>query len=154
MSTVIASIDVGVPIRTAYNQWTQFEAFPEFMGGVESVRQIDDRHLHWETRVGGVHREFDTEITEQRPDERIAWRSTDGDIKHSGVVLFCRIGDDSSRVTVQLDWEPKGLVEHAGSALGLDRRRVRSDTDRFKAFIEERGKETGQWRGRLASTDQ
>src|SRR5215470_14283825 len=98
MSTVIASIDVEVPVRTAYNQWTQFETFPQFMNGVESVRQIDDQHLHWETRVGGVHRAFDTEIIEQRPDDRIAWRSTDGDVRHSGVVLFSRVSDDASRV--------------------------------------------------------
>jgi len=153
MSTVIASIDVKVPVRTAYNQWTQFETFPQFMSGVDSVRQVDDRHVHWETRVGGVHRAFDTEIIEQRPDDRIAWRSTDGDVKHSGVVLFSRVSDDASRVTVHLSWEPKGVIEHTGSALGLDRHRVRVDTDRFKEFIEERGSETGQWRGSVASTD-
>jgi uncharacterized membrane protein len=154
MSTVVASVDVEVPVETAYNQWTQFETFPSFMGGVESVRQVDDRHLHWKARIGAVRREFDTEITEQRPDERIAWRSTDGRVRTSGVVLFCRIDDHACRVNVHLTWEAKGLVEHVAGALGLDRRRVRADLSRFKAFIQERGRETGRWRGTVSSTDQ
>ena len=149
MSTVIASVDVGVPVRTAYNQWTQFESFPLFMSGVESIKQVDDRHLHWSTKVGGVRREFDTEIVVQQPDERIAWRSTGGDVRHAGVVPFDQIGAEATRVTIQLEWEPSGMVEQAGSALGLDSHQVRADTDRFKKFIEDRRQETGGWRGTI-----
>jgi carbon monoxide dehydrogenase subunit G len=147
MSDVTESVDVHVPIRTAYNQWTQFESFPEFMNGVESIRQSDDRHSHWVTKVGGVRREFDAEITEQHPDERIAWKSTGGDTSHAGVVTFHRLGDDDTRVTVQLAWQPEGLVEKAASMLGMDGHQVKADTARFKTFIEQRGAETGQWRG-------
>ena len=107
MPNVTKSIDVSVPVRTAYNQWTQFESFPNFMGGVESITQTDDTHSHWVTKVGGVTREFDTEITEQHPDERVAWKSTDG-TTHAGVVTFHRLGEGETRVTVQLDWEPRG----------------------------------------------
>jgi uncharacterized membrane protein len=147
MSTVTKSVDVHVPIRTVYNQWTQFESFPKFMSGVESIKQLDDRRTHWVTSVGGARREFDAEITEQHPDERIAWKSTSGEVKHAGVVTFHRLSDQDTRVTVQLDWEPEGLVEKAGSALGVDDRQVKADTERFKEFIESRGTETGQWRG-------
>lgn len=147
MSTMTESVDVEVPVRTAYNQWTQFESFPEFMDGVESISQLDDRRTHWVTTVAGVRREFDAEITEQHPDERVAWKSTSGDTKHAGVVTFHRLSDNQTRITVQIDWEPEGLVEKAGSALGLDDRQVKADTKRFKRFIEERGAETGQWRG-------
>ena len=139
VSDVTESVDVHVPISTAYNQWTQLESFPHFMDGVESIRQIDDRHSHWVTKVGGVHREFDAEITEQHPDERIAWKSIGGDVSHAGVVTFHRLGDDDTRVTVQLAWQPTGLVEKAGSLLGLDEHRVKADTARFKTFIEEQG---------------
>jgi carbon monoxide dehydrogenase subunit G len=147
MSDVTESVDVHVPISTAYNQWTQFESFPRFMDGVESVSQIDDRRTHWVTRVGGVQREFDAEITEQHPDERIAWKSVGGDTSHAGVVTFHRLGDNDTRVTVQLTWQPAGLVEQAGSMLGIDSQQVRADTGRFKTFIEHRGTETGGWRG-------
>lgn len=147
MSRVIESVDVHVPIRTAYDQWTQFESFPQFMGGVESVRQIDPTHTHWVTKVGGVRREFDAEITEQRPDNRIAWRSTGGDTKHAGVVTFERLADNDTRVTVQMDWEPEGVAEKTGAAIGMDDRQVKSDTQRFKKFVEDRGVETGAWRG-------
>jgi uncharacterized membrane protein len=147
LTTVTESVDVNVPIRTAYNQWTQFESFPHFMSGVESITQLDDRRTHWVTKVGGVRREFDAEIAEQHPDERVAWRSVDGDTRHAGVVTFHRLGDAETRVTVQLDWQPEGLVEKAGAALGVDDRQIKTDTLRFKEFIEKRGAETGEWRG-------
>jgi uncharacterized membrane protein len=146
MSSVTESVDVEVPVTTAYNQWTQFESFPQFMGGVERISQLDDRHLHWVTKVGGVEREFDTKITEQHPDERVAWTSTDG-TTHAGVVTFHRLSDNSCRVTVQLDWQPEGMVEKAGSMLGVEDRQIKADLARFKQFIEARGTETGQWRG-------
>src|SRR3954453_5257513 len=139
MAQVQESVDVEVPVRTAYNQWTQFESFPEFMDGVESISQLDDRRTRWVSTVAGVRREFDAEITEQHPDERVAWKSTSGDTKHAGVVTFHRLSDNQTRITVQIDWEPEGLVEKAGSALGLDDRQVKADTKRFKRFIEERG---------------
>ncbi len=147
MSQVQESVDVHVPIHTAYDQWTQFESFPEFMSGVERITQLDDRHSHWVTKIGGVQREFDTEITEQHPDERVAWKSIGGDTKHAGVVTFHRLDDHNTRVMVQIDWEPEGLVEKAGSALNVDDRQVKADTKRFKEFIEKRGGETGAWRG-------
>jgi uncharacterized membrane protein len=135
-----------VPIGTAYNQWTQFESFPNFMGGVESITQHDDRRLHWKVKVGGAEREFDAEVTEQHPDERVAWKSTDG-TTHAGVVTFHRLSDTTTRVTVQLDWQPEGLVEKAGAVVGVDDRQVSHDLDRFKTFIEKRGQESGAWRG-------
>ena len=151
MSRVIESVDVHVPIRTAYDQWTQFESFPQFMGGVESVRQIDPTHTHWVTKIGGVRREFDAEITEQRPDNRIAWKSTGGDTKHAGVVTFHRLADNDTRVTVQMDWEPEGVAEKTGAAIGMDDRQVKADTQRFKTFIEDRGVETGADRDRAVT---
>jgi uncharacterized membrane protein len=148
MTTVTKSIDVNVPISQAYNQWTQFEDFPHFMGGVESISQLDDRRQHWQVKVGGVVREFDTEVTEQHPEERIAWKSTDGK-SHAGVVTFHKLSDADTRVTVQLDWEPEGVVEKAGSAIGVDDHQVSGDLDRFKQFIESRSAETGAWRGEV-----
>jgi uncharacterized membrane protein len=147
MSTVTESVDVHVPVHTAYNQWTQFESFPQFMNGVESIRQLDDTHTHWVTKVAGARREFDAEITEQHPDERIAWKSMGGDTQHAGVVTFHRLGDSETRVTIQLEWEPQGLTEKVGSAVGVDDRQVKADAKRFKEFIEERGRESGEWRG-------
>ncbi|MET7420864.1 SRPBCC family protein [Dactylosporangium sp. NPDC005555] len=147
MSGVTETIDVHVPVRTAYDQWTQFESFPQFMSGVESIRQVDDRRTHWVTKVGGVRREFDAEITEQHPDERIAWKSVGGETKHAGVVTFRRLGDQDTRVTVQLDWQPEGVVEKAGAAVGADNLQVKADTKRFKEYVEERGGESGQRRG-------
>jgi uncharacterized membrane protein len=148
MSTIEQSIDVAVPVRTAYNQWTQFEDFPRFMDGVEEVRQLDDTHLHWRTRVGGRAKEFDAEITEQLPDERIAWSSTEG-VDQAGVVTFHRVDDGRTRIMLQLEAEPEGAVEKAGDALGLLKRRVKGDLERFKQMIEERGAETGGWRGEV-----
>ena len=148
MSTVEESIDVSVPVRTAYNQWTQFEEFPKFMEGVEEIRQIDDTRTHWKTKIAGVEREFDAEITEQHPDHRVAWRSTGG-AQHAGVVTFHRLDDDTTRVMVQLDTEPEGLVEQAGDKLGVVTRRVKGDLGRFKELIEARGTESGAWRGEV-----
>lgn len=149
MSDVTASVEVEVPLRTAYNQWTQFESFPEFMSGVVAVRQLDDRHTRWVTEIAGSRKKFDAEIVEQLPDERIAWRSTDGDVRHSGVVAFAPIDSTHTRVTVELAWEPKGVLEKAGGAVGVDRLQVRADLERFRRFIEARGVETGEWRGQV-----
>jgi uncharacterized membrane protein len=146
MSTIEESIEVQVPVRTAYNQWTQFEEFPRFMEGVEEVRQVDDTHLHWKADIAGQDREWDAEITEQHPDERVAWKSTGG-AQHAGVVTFHRIGDEQSRVMLQLDVEPEGLTEQVGDKLGFVKRRVKGDLERFKELIESRGSETGGWRG-------
>ena len=148
MSSIEESIEVQVPVRTAYDQWTQFEEFPQFMEGVEAVRQLDDTHLHWVTKVGGKREEFDAEVTEQTPDQRIAWQSEDG-AQHAGVVTFHRIDDGQSRVMLQLDTEPEGLVEKAGDVLGIVRARTKGDLERFKKFIESRGSETGAWRGEV-----
>ncbi|MBT1002452.1 SRPBCC family protein [Paenarthrobacter sp. DKR-5] len=153
MATVTESIDVQVPVSTAYNQWTQFESFPHFMNGVESITQQDATHSHWKTKVGGVEREFDTEITEQHPDERVAWKSTDGK-DHAGVVTFHRLGDSSTRVTVQLDWHPETFTEKVGAVVGADDRQVKSDLTRFKEFIESQGSETGAWRGDVSAPGQ
>ncbi|GAA4421986.1 SRPBCC family protein [Georgenia halophila] len=147
MSQVSESIDVNVPIRAAYDQWTQFESFPEFMEGVDSVSQVDDVHNHWKVSTGGVSREFDTKITEQHPEERIAWTTVSGEVQQSGVVTFHKLDASSTRVTIQMDWEPQGVVEKAGDAVGVDERRVKGDAQRFKEFIESRGVETGAWRG-------
>jgi uncharacterized membrane protein len=147
MSTVTESVDVNVPVRTAYNQWTQFETFPQFMEGVERVVQVDDTHTHWVTKVAGVRREFDAAITEQHPDERVAWKSTGGDTRHAGVVTFHRLDNDHTRVTIQLEWQPEGAAEKVGSAVGVDDRQVKGDAKRFKEYIERRGAETGAWRG-------
>ena len=149
MSDVTTSVEVRVPLRTAYNQWTQFESFPQFMSGVVTVRQLDDRHTHWVTEVAGTRREFDAEIVEQIPDERIAWRSIDGEVRHGGRVTFQPVDAGRTRVTVDLAWEPEGLLEKAGGAIGLDRLQIKADLERFRRFIEDRGAETGQWRGRV-----
>ena len=149
MSQVQESVDVDVPVRTAYDQWTQFESFPNFMDGVESITQTDDTHSHWVTKIDGVTREFDTEITEQHPDERVAWKSTGGETTHAGVVTFHRLSDNQTRVMIQIDWEPEGFVEKVGSAAGVDKRQVKADAKRFKKFIEERGAQTGAWRGNV-----
>jgi uncharacterized membrane protein len=149
VSTVEASVEVDVPISTAYNQWTQFESFPHFMNGVQEIRQVDDTHNHWVVRVGGMRREFDTEITEQRPDERISWRTIGGDVQQAGNVSFEPLDEQHTRLTIQLSWDPEGLAEKAGSAVGLDTRQVKADAERFKDFIEDRNGETGAWRGEV-----
>jgi len=148
MGGVTKSVDVAVPVRTAYNQWTQFEEFPRFMEGVQEVRQIDDRTTHWKTEIAGVKREFDARITEQLPDERVAWTSTGG-TRQSGVVTFHRLDANTTRVTAQMEFEPEGALEKAGDKLGVVDRRVEGDLKRFKEFIEHRGMETGAWRGEV-----
>jgi uncharacterized membrane protein len=148
MATIEQSIEVAVPVTTAYNQWTQFEDFPTFMEGVKEVHQLDDKRLHWVVEHNGQRHEFDAEITEQRPDERVAWRTTDGK-SHAGVVTFHHLADSRSKVMVQMDWEPDGMLESIGAALGSDDRRVKDDLERFKELIEGRGSETGAWRGRV-----
>lgn len=154
MSTTIEkTIDVAVPVRTAYNQWTQFESFPYFMEGVDRVIQIDDRTTHWETTVAGAHREFDAEITEQRPDERVAWHTVDGS-SHGGVVTFHRLDEHSTRVSLQMEFEPEGLAEAAGAALGIVGGRISGDLRRFKEYIEREGHETGAWRGNIDAPPQ
>ncbi|GIH79431.1 SRPBCC family protein [Planobispora longispora] len=146
MSSIEHSIDVNVPIRTAYNQWTQFESFPEFMEGVESVKQLNDTRTAWIVEIAGVRREFEAEITEQHPDERVAWKSLDRP-HQSGVVTFHHLTPDTTRVTLQLEYDPEGFAETAGDWLQIVRIRVRGDLERFKTFIEARGAETGGWRG-------
>jgi uncharacterized membrane protein len=152
MSSITQSIDVNVPVRTAYDQWTQFETFPKFMEGVEEIRQLDDKRLHWIAEIGGQRQEWDAEITQQEPDMRIAWTSTTG-ARNGGVVTFHRIEDALTRVTLQMDWEPEGVVQSVGDKLGFDDRRVKGDLERFKAFIEERGAATGAWRGTVVQDD-
>jgi len=147
MVQIIETIDVDVPVRAAYNQWTQFESFPKFLDEVESITQLDDTHTHWKVKVGGVEREFDAEITEQHPDERVAWNSTGGDEDHAGVVTFHKRSDTETRVTVQLDWAAKGLVEKVGALVGAGSHAVKKDLKNFKEFIEAQGSESGAWRG-------
>jgi uncharacterized membrane protein len=148
MATIERSVTVDVPVTTAYNQWTQFEEFPRFMEGVREVTQLDDKRLRWRAEVGGREKEWEAEITEQIPDDRIAWRSRDG-ARNSGVVTFHRLSDARTRIMLQLEYEPEGLVEHAADAVGVVNRRVEGDLERFKAFIEDRGRETGGWRGEI-----
>jgi uncharacterized membrane protein len=148
-TTTEQSIEIRAPLSTVYNQWTQFEEFPRFMEGVEEVRQIDDTHLHWVAEFGGSRHEWDAEITEQRPDERVAWHNTDGK-ENAGVVTFHRIDDDVTRVMVQMDFVPEGIKEKLGSALGAADRRVKGDLERFKEIVEARGVETGAWRGEVS----
>ena len=148
MSTVEKSIDVDVPVRTAYNQWTQFESFPQFMEGVDRIDQTSDTMTHWVTSIGGVTREFDAQITEQHPDERVAWTSVDG-AKQAGVVTFHRLDESKTRVMLQMDFLPEGVVENVGDKLGIVGRRAEGDLKRFKDFIEGRGAETGGWRGEV-----
>ena len=148
MATIEKSIDVDVPVRTAYNQWTQFEEFPRFMEGVEKVEQIDDTHLRWVASIGGKRKEWTARITEQIPDARIAWTSEEG-AKNGGVVTFHKLAPDRTRVMLQLEYEPEDVVETVGDALGVVSRRVENDLKRFKEFIESRGRETGAWRGEV-----
>ncbi len=150
MSTIEKSVDVNVPIQTAYNQWTQFEEFPRFMEGVKSVTQTDDTHLRWIAEIAGKSKEWDAEISEQHPDERVAWTSTSG-ARNAGVVTFHRLDDNTTRVTLQMDVEPDGVVESVGDWAGVLDRRVAGDMERFKEYIESRGLETGAWRGEVES---
>jgi len=149
MTTIEKSVEVDVPVRTAYNQWTQFEDFPQFMAGVETVKQIDDTHLHWVADIGGIHREWDSEITEQTPDQRIAWTATDG-TENAGVVTFHRIAEGKTKVMLQMTVDGDGLIEKIGEKLGVIKSQVEADMDRFKTMMESRGNETGAWRGEVS----
>ncbi|PVG82256.1 cyclase [Nocardioides gansuensis] len=151
MSVIEKSCEVDVPVRTAYDQWTQFETFPQFMEGVEEVKQLDDKHLHWKAEIAGVKREWDAEIVDQTPDERVTWRAVSGS-KNDGTVSFAPAGADHTRVTLRLDFEPEGMMEKAGDMLNVVDRRVEGDLERFKEFIEHRGTETGAWRGDIKPT--
>jgi uncharacterized membrane protein len=153
MSTIEQSIEVEAPLGTVYNQWTQFEEFPRFMKGVAQVTQLDDTHLRWVAEFGGSRHEWDAEITEQKADERVAWRNTDGK-ENAGVVTFHRLDDDTTRVMVQMDFVPEGIKEKLGDALGASDRRVKGDLERFKELIEARGGETGGWRGEVKRPDE
>ncbi len=148
MASIEKSIEVDVPVTTAYNQWTQFEEFPRFMENVESVTQTDDTHLHWVAEYGGERNEWDAEITEQEPDRVIAWRSQDG-VQQSGRVTFEPVEDGRTKITVEMEWEPEGMKEKVGAAVGADSRSVSEDLDRFKELVESRGVESGAWRGRV-----
>ena len=146
MSLIEKSIEINVPVRTAYNQWTQFEEFPRFMEGVKHVKQLDETHLHWKAEIGGKEKEWDAEITEQIPDRRIAWRSRDG-AQNAGVVTFHRLSDSTSKVMLQMEYDPDGVLENVGDVTGMVSQRVVGDLERFKRYIEGRGQETGAWRG-------
>jgi uncharacterized membrane protein len=148
MARIEKSIEVNVPLEAAYNQWTQFEEFPRFMDGVREVRQLDDKRLHWRAEIGGKEKEWDTEITEQVPDDRIAWRATRG-APNAGVVTFHRLSPSSTRVMLQIEYEPEGAVETVGDWVGAVSGKVSGDLERFKEFIESRGHETGAWRGKI-----
>jgi uncharacterized membrane protein len=149
LSQVEESIEVRVPVHTAYNQWTQFEDFPRFMDGVERIEQRTDTLTHWVTKVAGQERVFDAEITEQIPDERVAWTTVNGEARQAGVVTFHRIQDDTTKVMLQLEFDPSGLTETVGDKLGFVQRQVSGDLRRFKQFMETRGSETGAWRGEV-----
>ena len=148
METIKESIDVQVPVSTAYDQWTQFEQFPKFMEGVESVAQIDETHLDWAANIGGTRREWQAEIMEQVPDQKIAWRATSGD-GPNGIVTFEPLGPGSTLVTVEMSYEPDGLMEQLGAKAGLDSHQVAGDMKRFKQLVETTGAETGAWRGEV-----
>jgi uncharacterized membrane protein len=148
MATIEKSTDVDVPVRTAYNQWTQFESFPLFMEGVKEVRQLDDKRLHWRAEVAGKDVEWTAEIVQQIPDQRITWRSTSG-AANAGSISFAPLADAKTRVTLRMEYDPEGAAQTTGSALGLVSARIEGDLRRFKKFIEERGQETGQWRGEI-----
>lgn len=148
-SSVEESIEVNVPVRTAYNQWTQFEEFPHFMGSVHEVKQLDDKRLHWKANVAGEEKEWDAEITEQIPDKRIAWRSIGG-VRNGGVVTFHKLSDTCTRIMLQMDYQPEGAMERIGDAMGAVRLEARSNLQRFKEMLEKRGTETGAWRGSIA----
>lgn len=152
MTKLESSIDVPVPVATAYNQWTQFEEFPRFMAHVESIRQLDDRRLHWRVKLGGKVIEFEAEIVEQTPDKRIAWRSVSG-ARNSGVVTFHRLSDAKCRVMLQLEYEPEGFVENVASLVGIPGWEIEKDMQRFAEFMQERQTASGGWRGTIQNKD-
>ncbi|TPW77494.1 SRPBCC family protein [Schumannella soli] len=147
MTQIIETIDVSVPVSTAYNQWTQFEEFPKFLKRVESITQESDTRSTWKVSIGGQTREFVTEITEQHPDERVAWTSTGGQVDHAGVVTFHQLTESETRVTVQIDWDPEGVAEHLGSALGFDGRAVKKELENYRDYLQSKGSADGAWRG-------
>ena len=150
MSTVEESVEVQVPLRTAYNQWTQFEEFPKFMEGIQSVQQLDDTHVQWVAEIGGKSRQWTTEITEQQPDKKVAWKTIDGEVKNDGAVSFEEIAGGQTRVNVEMDVEGESTAENvAGDLLGVVKSQVRGDLERFKQLIENRDDETGAWRGEV-----
>ncbi|WP_269858179.1 SRPBCC family protein [Streptomyces sp. RPT161] len=149
MSTVEESITVDVPVTTAYNQWTQFEDFPQFMDGVERIEQRTPTLTHWVTKVGGRQREFDAQITEQIPDERVAWTTVQGEARQAGVVTFHRLDDHHTKVMLQMEHDPQGIADTVGDKLGFVTRQAKNDLKHFKEFIESRGRETGAWRGEV-----
>ena len=154
MPKIEDSIEIQVPVRQAYNQWTQFEEFPEFMEGIQSVQQLDDTHVHWVAEIRGESREWTTEITEQQPDKKVAWKTIEGEVKNDGVVTFEPVAEDQTRVNVQMDVEGQSTSENvAGDLLGVVRSQVRNDLERFKQLIENREKETGAWRGEVRETE-
>jgi len=148
MEKIEKSIEVDCPLRTVYDQWTQFEEFPRFMKGVKKVTQLDDQRLHWEAEIGGKNKEWDARITHQVPDQVIAWQSEGGEYT-SGAVKFEAAGPGRTRINLQLVYDPKGFVESAGDAIGVVSNRVGNDLERFKEFIETRRQETGAWRGTI-----
>jgi uncharacterized membrane protein len=150
VSRVQKSIDVDVPVRTVYDQWTQFEEFPRFMEGVKSVEQLDDTRLHWKAEIAGQQKEWDAQILEQRPDELVSWASTSG-ARNAGTVSFERLSDARTRVAVLMEVDPDGALETVGEAVGVLDARVAGDLQRFKEFIERRGTPTGAWRGTVAA---
>jgi hemerythrin superfamily protein/ribosome-associated toxin RatA of RatAB toxin-antitoxin module len=148
MTKVEKSVEVAVPVSTAYNQWTQFEEFPQFMSGVQQVEQLDERTLRWVAEIAGVRRQWVATVLEQVPDQKVAWAATEG-ATNAGAVTFQSLGPDRTQVTLTLDYEPEGLVEKAGDALNIVDRQASGDLERFKSFIESRGTETGAWRGEV-----
>ncbi|HET7703927.1 MAG TPA: SRPBCC family protein [Candidatus Limnocylindrales bacterium] len=152
MTDIQAAVDIDVPVKTAYDQWTQFETFPKFMEGVKSVRQLDDTTLEWVADIAGKEKRWEAKITQQEPDQRIAWTATEG-AHNAGVVTFHRLAEGKSRVTLQLTIDPEGPIENVGAALGIVQHRVEGDMDRFKEFIEARGSQTGAWRGTVEQTN-
>jgi uncharacterized membrane protein len=153
MSTIEQSIEVNAPLSAVYNQWTQFEEFPQFMEGIEKITQTDDTHMHWVAQIAGSTQEWDAEITEQKPDERVAWKNTTG-LENAGVVTFHRIDAEVTRVMVQMDFATEGVIEKVGDAIGAPDRRVKGDLGRFKEMIESNGGETGAWRGEVKRPDE
>jgi len=148
METIEQSIEVDAPVQTVYNQWTQFEEFPRFMSNVKEVRQLDDKRLHWRADIAGKEKEWDAEIFRQEQDTVIAWRSTSG-AHNAGEVRFDKGSGGKTRVTLELAYDPQGVVENVGDALGFVSAQVKGDLERFKSFIEDRGRETGAWRGEI-----
>ena len=149
MERIEKSVEVKAPVNAVYNQWTQFEEFPRFMAGVKEVKQLDDTHVHWRAEIWGKDKEWDAEITEQVPDQRIAWRSISGDAPNAGTVRFEPLGADRTRVNLTMEYEPQGVIENVGDKLGVMSARVQNTVEDFKKFIENRGRETGGWRGEV-----